>query len=249
MGFWDPSWEKKGFAEKSGEEGEKIDTLAASPAALSASEKISGPQQERGRQRDRRIRRWFNSSVQLRRQFQPPPASLIKYLTSKREQEDLVGSLRLFPPKAWNSSAPLVLWFKWWVYLSFFVLWGKWNRAAGVSSVCLRVGEKCRRCSDGALLFRNCEHQLSVTQILRTRSRLLSQSLHSEARTVQLSRRRNQKNTKWWLEPLWGHAVGHRDGSHAWSQKARRRFECCNWASLPLPPRECHSWRQTSLTI
>lgn len=103
---------------------------------------ISGPQQERGRQRHRRIRRWFNSSVQLRRQFQPPPASLIKYLTSESEQENLEGSLRLFPPKAWNSSAPLVLWFKWWVYLSFFVLWGKWNSAAGVSSVCLRVWEK-----------------------------------------------------------------------------------------------------------
>lgn len=198
MGFWDPSWRKKKALQRNPVKERKSTPLQHHLLLFQRQKTISGPQQERGRRRHRRIRRWFNSSVQLRRQFQPPPASLIKYLTSESEQEDLEGSLRLFPPKAWNSSAPLVLWFKRWVYLSFFVLWGKWKSAAGVSSVCLRVREKCRRCSDGALLFRNCEHQLSVTQILRTRSRLLSQSLHSGARAVQLSRRRNQKNTKWW---------------------------------------------------
>lgn len=54
---------------------------------FSTAETHQRPRRERGRQRRRRIRRWFNSSVQLQRQLLPPSASLIKYLASESARE------------------------------------------------------------------------------------------------------------------------------------------------------------------
>lgn len=146
------------------------------------------------------IRRWFNSSVELRRQFLPLPASLIKYLTSESAPERTLRDLCCVS----HQTAGTVL-LGWWVYFSFFLYFEETKTMPQVCCVCVSA---CVCVGKMPSVFKWSVIVLKMWASAQCNpdpwasSRLLSQSRQGEALTVPLWRRRHQNDLKWRLGPL-----------------------------------------------